>query len=68
MVGPAQYTRQVAKEAKRIRWPKVNILVPTIITVLVISIVFALILTLEDLAAGTLLQQLKAAFSGLVKK
>ncbi|MCQ2795316.1 MAG: preprotein translocase subunit SecE [Bacilli bacterium] len=64
MVGPIQYTREVAKEAKRVRWPKSRVLVVTIITVAVISIFFALILSLEDLAAGTLLQQLKNMFSG----
>ncbi|MCQ2795925.1 MAG: preprotein translocase subunit SecE [Bacilli bacterium] len=67
MVGPIQYTREVAKEAKRVRWPKSRVLVTTIITVAVISIVFALILSLEDLAAGTLLQQLKSMFSGWSK-
>ena len=67
MVGPIQYTREVAKEAKRVRWPKSRVLVSTIIMVLVISILFALILSLEDLAAGTLLQQLKNMFSGWAK-
>ena len=67
MVGPIQYTREVAKEAKRVRWPKSRVLVSTIVMVLVISILFALILSLEDLAAGTLLQQLKNMFSGWSK-
>lgn len=64
MVGPVQYARQVKKEAKRVRWPKKETLIPTILTVVVISVVFALLLSLEDLAAGTLLQQLRNAFSG----
>ena len=67
MVGPIQYTREVAKEAKRVRWPKSRVLVSTIVMVMVISILFALILSLEDLAAGTLLQQLKNMFSGWAK-
>ena len=67
MVGPVQYTREVAKEAKRVRWPKSRVLVSTIVMVMVISILFALILSLEDLAAGTLLQQLKNMFSGWAK-
>ena len=67
MVGPIQYTREVTKEAKRVRWPKPRVLVATIITVAVISIFFALILSLEDLAAGTLYQQLKNMFSGWTK-
>ena len=68
MVTPAQYTREVVKEAKRVRWPKKDILIATIITVVVISDFFAFILTIEDLAAGTLLQQLKAAFKGWAKR
>ncbi|MCQ2793952.1 MAG: preprotein translocase subunit SecE [Bacilli bacterium] len=64
MVGPVQYTRQVVKEAKRVRWPKKDSLVSTILTVVVVSVFFALLLTLEDLAAGTLLQQLQNAFKG----
>ncbi len=67
MVGPAQYTRQVAKEAKRVRWPKPNALVTTILTVVVITVVLAIIVSLEDLAAGTLFKQLKAMFKGWIK-
>lgn len=67
MVGPIQYTREVAKEAKRVRWPKRDVLIPTIITVVIISIIFALILSVEDLAAGTLLKQLREAFKGWIK-
>ena len=67
MVGPIQYTREVAKQAKRVRWPKSRVLVTTIVTVVAISVVFALILSLEDLAAGTLLQQLKNMFIGWAK-
>ena len=66
MVGPIQYTRQVGKEAKRVRWPKPNVLVPTIITVVVVSVFFALVLSLEDLAAGSLFTQLKNAFKGFL--
>lgn len=68
MVTPAQYTREVIKEAKRVRWPKKDILIGTIITVVVISVFFALILSLEDLAAGTIYQQLKNIFSGWAKR
>ena len=64
MVGPVQYSRQVVKEAKRIRWPKPNLLVKTILTVVVISALFAAILALEDLAGGSLLNALKQAFKG----
>lgn len=62
MVGPIQYTRQVVKEAKRVRWPKTNVLVVTVVTVLIITIFFALVLIVEDLAAGSLLQSLTKIF------
>lgn len=68
MTGPVQYTREVVAEAKRVRWPKRDILVPTIITVVVISVVFALILSLEDLASGSLLNALRKVFEGWAKR
>ncbi len=64
MTGPVKYTKEVVKEGKRVRWPKREVLVASIITVLVISISFAIIISIEDLAAGTLINQLKEAFKG----
>ena len=61
---PKKYMKEVVKEAKRIRWPKRDVLIPTIIVVLVIAGVTAIFLSLEDLAAGRLIEILKNAFGG----
>ena len=61
---PIKYTKEVVKEGKRIRWPKRDQLVPAIIVVVVIAAFAALFLSLEDLTAGSIIQQLKNAFGG----
>lgn len=63
-MGPVKYTKEVIKEGKRIRWPKRNILVPTIIVVICIAAFAAIFLSLEDLTAASLIQQLRDAFGG----
>lgn len=65
MVSPKQYVREVGREAKRVRWPKRDVLIQTIITCVVIAGFFALILSLEDLAAGKLVNEIRNAFQGL---
>ena len=61
---PKKYMSEVVKEGKRIRWPKRDVLIPTIIVVVLIAGIAALFLSLEDLAAGRLIQLLKDAFGG----
>lgn len=61
---PKKYVTEVVKEGKRIRWPKREVLIPTIIVVVVIAGLAALFLSLEDLAAARLIQILKDAFGG----
>lgn len=61
---PKKYVKEVIKEGKRIRWPKRDVLIPTIIVVVLIAGIAALFLSLEDLAAGRLIQMLKDAFGG----
>ena len=61
-MNPVKYTREVVKEGRRIRWPKRDQLIPAIIVVICISAFAALFLTLEDLTAGSLINQLKNAF------
>lgn len=61
---PKKYLSEVVKEGKRIRWPKRDVLIPTIIVVVIIAGLAALFLSLEDLAAGRLIQLLKDAFGG----
>lgn len=64
MTKPGKYVREVAREAKRVRWPKRDTLFPTIAVVIGITVFFALFIVLEDLAANQLINQLKAAFGG----
>ncbi len=61
---PKKYVKEVVKEGKRVRWPKRDVLIPTIIVVIIIAGLAALFLSLEDLAAGRLIQILKDAFGG----
>ena len=61
---PKKYVKEVVKEGKRVRWPKRDVLIPTIVVVVVIAGLAALFLSLEDLAAGRLIQILKDAFGG----
>lgn len=61
--NPITYFKGVSREAKRIRWPKRDELFPAIAVVIVINIFAAIFLVLEDLAAGTLIDQLDKAFS-----
>ncbi|MBO5529279.1 MAG: preprotein translocase subunit SecE [Bacilli bacterium] len=63
-MNPKKYMSEVVKEGKRIRWPKRDVLIPTIIVVVLIAGIAAIFLSLEDLAAGRLIQLLKDAFGG----
>jgi preprotein translocase SecE subunit len=60
-----RYFKGVRKEAGRVRWPKKDALLPAIVTVLIITAFTAIFLLVEDLAAGTLIQQLRDAFSSI---
>ena len=63
-MNPIKYTKEVVKEGKRIRWPKRDVLFPTGVVVICISVFVALFLTLEDLTAGSLINQLRNVFGG----
>lgn len=65
MANPYKYMKEVVKEGKRIRWPKREELWPAIWTVICISIFVAIFLALEDLAATSIISQLKEAFGGM---
>ena len=62
MSNPIKYAKEVVKEGKRIRWPKRDQLIPAIVVVIAIAAFAAIFLSLEDLTAGTLIEQLKKAF------
>ena len=60
--GPVKYVKEVVREGKRIRWPKRDQLIPAIIAVIVITAFVAIFLSLEDLTAASMINQLRAAF------
>lgn len=64
MPNPVKYIKEVVREGKRVRWPKRDTLWPTIAVVVVIAVFAAIFLSLEDLAAAKIIEQLKAAFGG----
>ena len=61
-MGAKSYFKGVVKEGKRVRWPKRDVLIPSIIVVVVITVLAALILFAEDDAGNRLIQILKKAF------
>ena len=61
-MGLKSYFKGVVKEGKRVRWPKREVLIPSIIVVTVIAVLAALILFAEDAAGNRLIQMLKDAF------
>ena len=64
-MGVKKYVDEVVKEGKRGRWPKRDVLIPAIIVVVIITVLAALILYVEDLAGNRLIQILKDAFSSM---
>ncbi len=64
MPNPVKYMKEVVREGKRVRWPKRDTLWPTIAVVVVIAAFAAIFLSLEDLAAAKIIEQLKSAFGG----
>ena len=63
-MGLKKYSNEVVKEAKRVRWPKREVLLPTLVVVLVIVFLAASILFLEDIAVGKLLGEIERVFQG----
>ena len=63
-MGVRKYTQEVIKEGKRVRWPKKDVFMPALITTIVICVFCALILSIEDLASGSLIGELKTIFGG----
>ena len=61
-MGLKSYFKGVVKEGRRVRWPKREVLIPSIIVVTVIAVLAALILFAEDAAGNRLIQMLKDAF------
>jgi preprotein translocase SecE subunit len=55
----------VIKEGKRVRWPKKDVLIPSIIVVVVIAAVVGLLLFAEDVAGKKLIDILSDAFQSM---
>ena len=55
----------VIKEGKRVRWPKREVLIPSIIVVIIIAGLTGLLLFGEDVAGKRLIDILSDAFQGM---
>ena len=64
-MGLRKYFAGVVKEGKRVRWPKREVLIPSIIVVVIIAAVTGLLLFAEDLAGKQLIDILSDAFKGI---
>lgn len=64
-MGLKKYFAGVVKEGKRVRWPKREVLIPSIIVVVIIAAVTGLLLFAEDMAGKKLIDILSDAFSGI---
>ena len=64
-MGIKSYAKGVVKEGKRVRWPKRDVLIPSIVVVIVIAVFAGLLLFAEDAAGARLIGILKDAFKGL---
>ena len=63
-MGLKKFATGVIKEAKRVRWPKREVLIPSIIVVIIIAGVTGLLLFGEDVAGRKLIEILSDAFKG----
>lgn len=66
-MGLKKFSGEVIKEGGRVRWPKRDVLITSVLTVLIIAIFAGLILWLEDYAGNTLIEIIKDAFAGMGK-
>ena len=64
-MGVKSYFKGVVKEGKRVRWPKREVLIPSIVVVIIIAAVAGLILFAEDAAGARLISILKDAFKNV---
>ena len=64
-MGLRKFAAGVIKEGKRVRWPKRDVLIPSIIVVTVIAVLMGLLLFAEDLAGNKLIEILTDAFSSM---
>ncbi len=62
-MGVKKFTQDVVKEGKRVRWPKRDVLVPSIIVVVLIAAITGLLLMGEDALGKGLIDVLKSTFN-----
>ena len=62
-MGLKKFATGVIKEGKRVRWPKRDVLIPSIIVVVIIAALTGLILTGEDALGKALIDVLKSTFN-----
>ena len=63
-MGLKKFASEVVREGKRVRWPKRDVLIPSIIVVIVIAALTGLILAGEDALGKGLIDVLKKTFNG----
>lgn len=63
-MSPKKYLKEVHQQARKVRWPTWSVYSKALAVVLVIVIIAALILALENLVAGTLVKSLESVFQG----
>ena len=62
-MGLFKFAKGVVKEGKRVRWPKREVLFPSILVVIIIAGLTGLLLFGEDIAGKKLIDILKDAFA-----
>ena len=62
-MGVKKFAQDVIKEGKRVRWPKREVLIPSIVVVVIIAALTGLILTGEDALGRALIDVLKNTFN-----
>ena len=63
-MGLKSYAKGVVKEGKRVRWPKRDVLIPSVVVVVIIAAITGLILFAEDIAGAQIIKILQSAFGG----
>ena len=64
-MGLIKFAKGVVKEGKRVRWPKREVLIPSIIVVIIIAGITGLLLFGEDVAGKRLIDILSDAFKSM---
>lgn len=66
MTSPRKYLKEVGHQAKKVRWPSFKSFLNAFIIVIVIVTIAALVLMIENWAAGSLINAASNLFGGAV--